>query len=422
MKTMKKTATILALCLVSTGLWAMTPMAAHSREWDDIYRSPTMISEAGTGAYFEVGGEMGSSFEFLSYLANPSGTLTDDEAERLLSGLLSADLSWWEENYDEAKDIFSFDNPNNIPSKPGDEASLAAMRAYLSESFGSRFSDSQKASAVIAASGLGLFSESGKGNLDGGLALKLSLGGGNIYSNGFAWEAGGGALFHSPEAMLNSDSSTLAFDMRGKVGYAFSPRDGRLTLGIGAEAYAGAWTDVLNRNLLSARFNADPVGAFSEDFILALGVGVNVGVGYRVNEELMFTLDAVDLVNLKSGWAMELTDFVEWNGLEKVDETNYVPMDIVFRARWDSGQHHVVAEISDIVSQLIWMNEIPWLDFDFFAVPKVRYAYDINPGLAVTTSLGSSELGIGLAGEHFDVEASYSFSCPGLSVAASWKM
>ena len=53
-------------------------------------------------------------------------------------------------------------------------------------------------------------------------------------------------------------------------------------------------------------------------------------------------------------------------------------MDLVLRAIWDKGSYHIVVEFSNVVDQLIWMKEYDYLEYDFFAIPKFGFSYDVN--------------------------------------------
>ena len=52
---------------------------------------------------------------------------------------------------------------------------------------------------------------------------------------------------------------------------------------------------------------------FTEDFRFGTGIEVNMGLLYRVNEELSFTLDGRNLPSLYSYWGLSLSDMASFN-------------------------------------------------------------------------------------------------------------
>ena len=335
--------------------------------------------------------------------------------------MMDGDASFWNENYGSLSSMFSFDSVN-IPSLklPLDESDVAEIKAYLKESYLSRFDDSQKAYAVLKAlQDTDIFSSSSAPVLNGSKDLSLKMYGGVIYSNGFGWRLKSNVGLTGSGSMLSSSSvNMLGFDMRGDVGYAFNVINEKFTIGTALEAGLYAENRILSSMLLDARFSGNL--AISEPFKLGLGISVNAGFMYRHSDELAFTVDLTNLVSLRKYYDMDLTDFVSFDGIDEDPNVYYSPMDVIVRARWDRGRYHVVAELGDIVRQLIWMNDDVLYSFDFFAIPKAYFTYDLTSDLSLGGGLEYSGLIFTLDYLSLDAEISFSFKDLSIGIKAGY--
>ena len=96
-------------------------------------------------------------------------------------------------------------------------------------------------------------------------------------------------------------------------------------------------------------------------------------------------------------------------------------MDAVIRARWDYGPYHVVAEMGDIVRQLVWMKEDKNMAFNFYAVPKAYFIYDFSEELSINTGLEYSSVLFGVEYAGLNAEISFSFSNLSIGLKAGYK-
>lgn len=388
---------------------------------DSVFSSPARLIEESKVTPFGVKVEAFSAADYLSYLASPSSALSE-ASDYLYQVLMNGDLEFWRNNYDAFEQMFSFDNSANLPSQPTDDADLLQIKAYLRDSFQNRFDDTQKASAVLTAmSTTSIFSSSDAPVLNGNANLSLKMYGGVIYDNGFGWQVNSNIGFYGNSNMLSSGTNLLNMDVRGDVGYAFHLFSDRFTIGLSLELGAFMQNSMGNYNLLNARFTGNPVNAFSNPFKLGLGFSTNFGAMYRHNEELAFTLDAVNVASFRKYTDMALTDFMSFDGFDKDSNVYYQPMDLILRALWNRGPYHVVVEIGDVINQVIWMNSYSSYEFDFFSIPKVYFTYDFNSDLSLSTGLEYSKLLLGVEYKGFNAEISASLDKLAFGITAGYE-
>ena len=305
---------------------------------------------------------------------------------------------------------------------PVNELTLAQMQAYLKDSFDNRFTDSQKAYIVLNALNVPALQALMEDEvMYNDLELLLKLYGGVVYDNGFGWQIESNMGFIGSENLLSNQKNLLAVDVRADVGYAIHLFSDRFSIGGSLELLAAMDNRILNQSFLLARFNDDIIPMFDQNFKFGLGFGVNFGSMYRHNDELAFTLDLVNLVSLRKFYDLEPTDFVDYNGFDEDRATYYQPMDLVLRALWDKGPYHIVVEFSNVVDQLIWMKEYDYLEYDFFAIPKFGFSYDVNENLRINTKLGFSRIAFGLDYKAFSIELSSALDEFGFGIKAGMK-
>ena len=383
----------LALCTLSA---AFVPF--HDSYNKNIFSSPARLIEVRERTPFGFEIEAKSAVDYLSFLASPSKSLSN-ASTYLYETLMKKDVTFWKENPALLEKIYAFDAPANLPQAGADgvdEVYVAQVKAYLEDSYANRFSVEQKAQAVLnAQQNSQLFNASNATKLNGDVLLHLSLFTRSIYDNGFGWQLISNIGLDGSDNMLSSASSLFSFDIRGNVGYAINIFSNRFTIGSSLETGLYAQNSLLNKNILNARFTGEAVNAFSENFKFGLGFALNFGAMYRHSDELAFTVDLNNIVNYRKFYDLTLTDFVDYNGFDEDANIYYMPMDISITALFDRGRYHLAVEFSDVLNQLFWVKETTY-SYDFFAIPKVRFAYDINEKLKLNTSLQYSELSLGI--------------------------
>ena len=405
---MKKVLAIFVLTIfgICSSFASLMPYADPYYDNTDIFTSPARLIEEYEVTHFGFEIDAFSAVDYLAFLSGPSGAL-DDQVDYLYSTMMNGDERFWAEYGSYLSTIFNFDNPENLPASDD----IGAIRAYIEDSFANRFDSAQKASAVLsAAQNTDLFNRPDSPALYSDARLGLKLYGGAIYGNGFGWQLSSNIGFTESENLLSTGSNLLNVDVRGDIGYAFHVLSQRLTLGVSMELQAIMQNSILNNNLLLSRFEDNPVLAFSEDFKFGLGFALNFGTMYRHNDTLAFTLDLTNVASFRKFYDLSLTDFVDYDGFDEDPDTYYQPMDLILRALWDYGPYHVVVEFSNVINQVIWSNEIPSYKYDFFAIPKVGFAYDINDELSIKTRLGFSTLSFGVDWNGISAEISSSLN------------
>ena len=255
--------------------------------------------------------------------------------------------------------------------------------------------------------------------------LSLSLHGGASYSNGFAWRIKADAGFMTPENMFSHQKSAIAFDVRADFAYAFNILSEKFSVGVALDVLAGGQARITNNGLISARFKDDILLAFSGDSFtldMGLGFGLNFGGMYRQNETLAFTLDLTNVASFRKYYSLNYTDLAgKYDGFDEMD-VYYQPMDLVLKALWDYGPYHLVVEFSDVINQVIWDREVSGYDYNFFAIPKLGFTYDINEDFSINTHLGYSKLSFGIDFHNFTVEASTSLNKLGFGLSVGYSI
>lgn len=427
---MNKLKTILfTLIFSTTSLFAMTPYYDPFYTTDDIFTSPARFIEQPEISPFGFEINTFGAVDYLSYLSNPVNKLSEDEyVDALYDYFYSVD-NWSNQIYDDFESVFVFDK-NNIPSAPASSMSQAQMevyvsqmRAYLSDSFNNRFDSTHKAVAVYNAIQSDLLDDE---KLYSDVNLSLTLHGGASYSNGFAWRIKADAGFMTPENMFSNQNSVIAFDVRADFAYAFNILSEKFSVGVALDVLAGGQALISNNGLLAARFKDNILLAFTDDpnftLDMGLGFGLNFGGMYRQNETLAFTLDLTNVASFRKYYYLDVNDLSgSYDGFDEMD-VYYQPMDLVLKALWDYGPYHLVVEFSDVINQVIWDREVSGYDYNFFAIPKLGFTYDINEDFSINTHLGYSKLSFGIDFHNFTVEASTSLNKLGFGLSVGYSI
>ena len=420
---MKKCTTILiVLIFIVSAVFAMTPYYDPFYTTDDIFTSPARFTEQPEISPFGFEINTFGAVDYLSYLSDPVNKLSEDEyVDALYDILYNADLDFWRNNSDLLKTIFDFDG--FTWTAPTNEAQLAQLQADLKASFNNRFDSTHKAVAVYNAIQTDLLDDE---KLYSDVNLSLSLHGGASYSNGFAWRIKADAGFMTPENMLSNQKSAIAFDVRADFAYAFNILSEKFSVGVALDVLAGGQARISNNGLLAARFEDNILLAFTDDpnftLDMGLGFGLNFGGMYRQNETLAFTLDLTNVASFRKYYYLDVNDLsVEYDGFDEMD-VYYQPMDLVLKALWDYGPYHLVVEFSDVINQVIWDREVSGYDYNFFAIPKLGFTYDINEDFSINTHLGYSKLSFGIDFHNFTVEASTSLNKLGFGLSVGYSI
>ena len=420
---MKKfTIILIALIFTVSATFAMTPYFDPFYTTDDIFTSPARFTEQPEISPFGFEINTFGAVDYLSYLSNPVNKLSEDKyVDALYDILYNADLDFWAKNSTLLSSIFDFDG--FTWTAPTNEAQLAQLQADLKASFNNRFDSTHKAVAVYNAIQSDLLDDE---KLYGNVNLSLTLHGGASYSNGFAWRIKADAGFMTPENMLSNQKSAIAFDVRADFAYAFNILSEKFSVGVALDVLAGGQARISNNGLLAARFEDNILLAFTDDpnftLDMGLGFGLNFGGMYRQNETLAFTLDLTNVASFRKYYYLDVNDLSgSYDGFDEMD-VYYQPMDLVLKALWDYGPYHLVVEFSDVINQVIWDREVSGYDYNFFAIPKLGFTYDINEDFSINTHLGYSKLSFGIDFHNFTVEASTSLNKLGFGLSVGYSI
>ena len=420
---MKKFIAVIIIFVVSFGaVYAMTPYYDPFYTTDDIFTSPARFVEKPEISPFGFEINTFGAVDYLSYLSNPLNKLSEDEyVDALYDILYNADLDFWSKNSTLLSSIFDFDG--FTWTVPTNEAQLAQLQADLKASFNNRFDSTHKAVAVYNAIQSDLLDDE---KLYSDVNLSLTLHGGASYSNGFAWRIKADAGFMTPENMFSNQKSVIAFDVRADFAYAFNILSEKFSVGVALDVLAGGQALISNNGLLAARFKDNILLAFTDDpnftLDMGLGFGLNFGGMYRQNETLAFTLDLTNVASFRKYYYLDVNDLSgSYDGFDEMD-VYYQPMDLVLKALWDYGPYHLVVEFSDVINQVIWDREVSGYDYNFFAIPKLGFSYDINEDFSINTHLGYSKLSFGIDFHNFTVEASTSLNKLGFGLSVGYSI
>ena len=427
---MKKFIAIIIILIISFGaVFAMTPYYDPFYTTEDIFTSPARFTEQPEISPFGFEINTFGAVDYLSYLSNPVNKLSEDEyVDALYDYFYSVD-NWTSSLHGQLSEILDFDI-NNIPNAPSATMLpeqmafyVTQMREYLSDSFYNRFDSAHKAVAVYNAIQKDLLDDE---KLYSDVNLSLTIHGGASYSNGFAWRIKADAGFMTPENMLSNQKSVIAFDVRADVAYAFNILSEKFSVGVALDVLAGGQARISNNGLLAARFEDNILLAFTDDpnftLDMGLGFGLNFGGMYRQNETLAFTLDLTNVASFRKYYYLDVNDLSgSYDGFDEMD-VYYQPMDLVLKALWDYGPYHLVVEFSDVINQVIWDREVSGYDYNFFAIPKLGFTYDINEDFSINTHLGYSKLSFGIDFHNFTVEASTSLNKLGFGLSVGYSI
>lgn len=384
---MKKIATTILIAIMATAFLSAAFKPTYDPVDSRIYSSPALLSEVEEKVTFGFMTDMGSDIDGFSFMANPVGALKKP-AEYLASYLAGKDYDFWTGNSELRSLLEGMDE--NFPryNELDPEIFQINVQSYfLNDFLSSEYGDERR--AYIVSSSLSLvdaYPFDPSEIINGGTCIGLKLYGGNIKDN-FGWDWNVNFRFDGASSLVNNLGSIFSIDARSNIGYAFDITE-RFSFGFSVQPMLRMETSIPNQNYLSARLSNSITALFTEDFRFGTGLSLNLGTMYEINDELKMLIDFRNMPSFRSYYALALTDLASFNLDFKEDKNIYfIPPDIAFRILWDRGAYHIDAEISDIVSQLVWNNLVPERDFNFYGVPKIRFTYDINEELSISSYL-----------------------------------
>ena len=395
--------------MISSAVYAAVPVpTATSRE----FRSPARFVEIEDSSPFGIKAGFSSDVDGLMFIADPVNALKDG-AEYLGDYLSAASDEYIASHYDDIASVFDFDG--NFPTVGHTDAETAYfVREYFSE--GGGYENVGDADRAIAASKI-LSSDPHffrNGLLGSDLQLNLSVYKGKI-RDGFAWDWAASISFKGAEDLLYQYyypytdryyGNDISFTFGSDIGYAWYVDDG-LSLGVSASPRIFCDTYFMNGAYVSGRIDDSFLSVFAANrYNIGFSIGLNVGMMYRLNDELAFIVDLRDVPTMRTYWYFTADDFV--NGFRFHHDSNLylTPPDIAISVLFDKGPLHLGVELGDALSQAVWANTVEGYEYDIFSIPKIRVGYDISSSLTLSAKLEYRRLMIGLDWNDFVIELS----------------
>ena len=417
---MKKTLILLVLMMVVFTLSAAFVPFSYDRT-SRLFSSPTLLLTKEENTPFGFLLDLSSDVSGLSFLASPL-SVTEKAAKNMALALEKKDSEWWRNNPEVISVFSSFDASFPTPSFEDDREALEMwkIRNYLTSTFlSSSYGKDRRAYVVSSLSGDSeVFLEEEK--IGGDTDFFLSLFGESV-SDGFGWGWNVNLGFDGSDRLFGGGRSMFSVDARGEVGYAFEVSE-KVSFGISCIPSLRMETYILPSSYTLSRLQGSVISLFTEDFRFGVGIEVNAGVSYRVNEELSFTLDGRNLPSLYSYWGLTLSDMASFNlNFNRLKDTWIELPDGVFGAHWKRGGHRVDVVMDSIVSQLLWMKEVEGYEFDFMLCPKVQYSYYFTSESSITAYLENSLIALGVDYNGFSFSLSYGIDDNNIGFKAGYR-
>ena len=288
---------LLLIWFLPISLFAAIPTQPF--DTSNYFRSPARLAEVEEDISFGFEIDASSDIDGILFASDPVSALQGG-AGYLGSHLAGADDAYLASRYEMLKDAFSFDG--NFPTAGNTDAETAYfLREYFGKGGGyEKIGEANKALVVqsLLASDPTLFRN---GLLGSDIDLSLKFYGGRI-KEGFGWNWNVSLGFDGAEDLLfqysykdHSYGNDIYLTVGGDIGYGMYVGD-KVAVGFSVTPRLMFQTSFLNSDYLSARLNASILNVFATNsYNLGMGIGLNAGVMYRMNDELAFTLDFRDV-------------------------------------------------------------------------------------------------------------------------------
>ncbi len=393
---------IVVLCSIASIQAAFIPFRDNV---SSPFSSPSLLMDRRERIPFGFKIEASSDISFLSFLSSPEAFL-DKEAYKVSETLEKKSGEWWKENSEIGGVFLAFDPSFPLYSGEEGELELWRIRNYLTSTFlSSSYSSSRRAYVLGTLGGeKEVFPyEEGK-NGDGNLLL--SFYGRNI-DFPFSWGWNVNIGYDGNESLLGEGVNVLSFDTRGEIAYSMYLLD-NLSLSLSVIPTLRMETAILPSSLVLSRLQCDGLSLFSEPFLFGLGIEVDLGLSYRVNDEVKFNIDGMNLPSMRTYWSVPLSSMASMDFSFSREKDTWIEVpDVAFRAIWERDGHRIEAKIAEVVSQILWMREVEDYDFDFLYCPSLLYSYSFSPSLSLSLSLREGKIEGGVEYEGFSFLLSY---------------
>ena len=365
---------------------AMIPV--NSFDDSSVFDSPALLAAMdGMSTPFGIELKGYADVDMMNFMANPGAALSG-VAEDLRNYLLDQNDQYLYDNYDELRNIFSFD-----PQFPAAHSDISENAYYIRNYLNDRYDfigEGNKVRAISNAlrSSLGIFSDS-PSSFGGELDFSLRMYGGSI-KNGFGWDWDVGIVYDGVSSILDSSSyddykygSDFYFTLGSNLGYGTYISD-NFAVGVSFSPDFVFKTTIDNTSLFASRISGSIIDLVaSNTFNFGLSLDLNLGFMINAGDDAKILIDFRNLPSMQMYWYFSASDIASEFQMHEDDNIYFVPPDVSLGLVWDKGPWHVEAEISNIADQLIWKAMIPSYKFDILSVPKLSFAYRILDDMSI---------------------------------------
>ena len=379
---------ILLSFFILTGPLSAAMIPVNSFDDSSVFDSPALLAamdEKSTPFGIELKGY--ADVDTMNFMANPGAALSG-VAEDLRNYLLDQNDQYLYDNYDELRNIFSFD-----PQFPAAHSDISENAYYIRNYLNDRYDfigEGNKVRAISNAlrSSLGIFSDS-PSSFGGELDFSMRMYGGSI-KNGFGWDWDVGIVYDGVSSILDSSSyenhkygSDFYFTLGSNLGYGTYISD-NFAIGVSFSPDFVFKTTIDNTSIFASRISGSIIDLVaSNTFNFGLSLDLNLGLMINAGDDAKILIDFRNLPSMQMYWYFSASDIASEFQMHEDDNIYFVPPDVSLGLVWDKGPWHVEGEISNIADQLIWKAMIPSYKFDILSVPKLSFAYRIMDDMSI---------------------------------------
>ena len=404
---------LLFVSIISSSLSAAIPSSTIGR--DTIFDSPAFLAEADNQTIhfgFEIGASM--DVDAMKFMINPASA-SRKAAEYLGDFYADQDNEFWDKNYSTIAMQFS-QLDENFPDAPKTNADYDIIRNYFADDYRNALTDEHRVYAVMNSLGIdGIYPNNSYYLLGNGMNGSISFYGGAI-KNGQGWGVAFDLGFDGTESFLRQYSTKdgkqtygnmIMMDLSGYIGYGFHIIDERFSFGVSARPEVIFRTTFSNAAFMSARLSGNALNVFAENrYDLGIGINLNAGFMYRINDELAISLDLRSIPSFQTYWYFNAADVISGFSFKYDNSLYFTPPDVAISVHWNHDSWHINGGFNDIVNQSIWMAMIDNPVFRWQYILDFDVRYDISDSLAVGLGYDDGTLGLLLYSTGFKMELS----------------
>ena len=424
---MRKICLIALIAVIASSLLGAAAVPIQNfRDQEEWVKHPGLLPVIEESTTFDISADFGNSIDDgFRFLSDPVGTL-QEAAVAFGDAIVSMDDAEILENYQSLSESFTFD-----PGFPGrgntDEETVYFVREYFRD--GGRFDSldpANRARGVASALRNGLAPYSGN-ILPGAMYIDLRMRGGEVHS-GFGWDWNVDFFFNGSQSLLvqpmrpdHRYGNEFGVTFGGDVGYGAFVLDDRLALGIAASPQMFFRTSFLNADYIEGRLTGNPLMLLASNvFYLGIGIDVNAGLLYRIDDNLSFAFDLRHIPSLQTAWYFTADDLLQAFSFHHDGILYYEPFDAAATLFMDYGKINASVEISNIVSEAIWMAAVPGWTMDYWSFVSLGFGYSFTDDLTLYAKYEKRTLAIGVEYMGFTAELSSRLDIAAFGIKAGY--